>query len=248
MKNLFFLIVLLFAISCSPTKTIIDTSCPGYKSIDFKRPDISANGIGIMPVLGGDEKEQYRRPMGDAIKENFIQKFGENNIKSTNQVIRILNENNLTDEYTVALNDYRISGIVPKDMVNQLGNALNVDYLLYTRLLADSETRLIKTFGSSSFENFTVDELYIQCQIWDTKIGDVVWEGKGGTAKLNTANSDIINKTAYGLSKIIGNKQDDGPCENKEIIFNSVEEAVMNTYLATGGISLLLCLLILGLM
>jgi len=246
MKNLFFLIVLLFAISCSPTKTIIDTSCPGYKSIDFQRSDISANGIGIMPVLGGDEKEQYRRPMGDAITENFRQEFGEGNVKSTNQVIRILNENNLADEYTVALNDYKTSGIVPKDMVNQLGNVLNVDYLLYTRLLTDSEARLIQIL--KSYENIKVDELYIQCQIWDIKIGDVVWEGKGGTAKLNTANVDIINKTAYGLSKIVGNKQDDGPCENKEIIFNSVEEANTNTYLAGAGVTLLLCLLILGLM
>ena len=70
MKNLILIISILIALSitsCTPTKTLVDTSCPGYKSVDFIRNDISAKGIGIMPVLGGNDKEQFRRPMGDAI-------------------------------------------------------------------------------------------------------------------------------------------------------------------------------------
>jgi len=51
-------------ISCAPSILLVDTSCPGYKSPEFNREKITIGGIAIMPVLGGAEKEQYRRPMG----------------------------------------------------------------------------------------------------------------------------------------------------------------------------------------
>jgi hypothetical protein len=100
--------LLLFTIiilaSCSPTKTVIDTSCPGYRKTDFKRENISDHGIGIMPVLGGEEKEQFRRPMGEAITKYFRIEFDK--VQSPDQVINILNEYNLVGEYTTALNKY----------------------------------------------------------------------------------------------------------------------------------------------
>jgi len=122
MKNLTILILTIsvFA-SCAPTITIVDTSCPGYKSPYFNRVDIEAKGIMIMPVLGGNEKEQFRRPMGDAIVENFRNEFGYSSVKSPNDAIRILNSENLADEYAEAIAFYNTTGIIPKEMANKLG-------------------------------------------------------------------------------------------------------------------------------
>ena len=245
MKNLILIISILIALSitsCTPTKTLVDTSCPGYKSVDFIRNDISAKGIGIMPVLGGNDKE-FRRPMGDAITKYLRIEFDRNKIISPNQVITTLNENNLSDEYSAALNNYSISGIVPKEMVNRLGEALSVDYLLYTRLLSDTEVGLVS--DGYSTQVVSVDEIYVRCQVWDTRIGDVVWEGKGGIAKLDQNESDIIEKTAEGLSKVIGKDKSDGSCEDKKELIKSVQEAKTNTYLATMGVTTIACLLIL---
>ena len=63
MKKIYYtILIFIFFQSCAPIKTVVDTSCSGYKK-EF----IPEMKLGIMSVLGGDNKEQYRRPMGDAI-------------------------------------------------------------------------------------------------------------------------------------------------------------------------------------
>lgn len=238
MKNLTILIVFALIISsCSPKITMVDTSCPGYKSPDLKKEEISEKGIGIMPVLGGAEREEFRRPMGDAIYSEFRKKFGDN-VKSTRDVISILNENNISDDYSRAIENYVISGVVPKDMVQNLGIALGVNYLLYSRLLTAREYAQIST-GTYTSTTVNIDEFYIQTQIWDTNIGDVVWEGKGGIAKIPADQSNVINETAKGLANILGNDQYQGPCQESGELVKSLQEATTNTYLAVLGVSLL---------
>ena len=68
MKKIYYtILIFIFFQSCAPIKTVVDTSCSGYKKENFKREFNPEMKLGIMPVLGGDNKEQYRRPMGDAI-------------------------------------------------------------------------------------------------------------------------------------------------------------------------------------
>lgn len=241
MKNLTILIVFALIISsCSPKITMVDTSCPGYKSPDLEKEEISEKGIGIMPVLGGAEKEEFRRPMGDAIYSEFRKKFGDN-VKSTRDVISILNENNISDDYSRAIENYVISGVVPKDMVQNLGIALGVNYLLYSRLLTAREYAQIST-GTYTSTTVNIDEFYIQTQIWDTNIGDIVWEGKGGIAKIPADQSNVINETARGLANILGNDQYQGPCQETNELVRSMQEATTNTYLAALGVTLLILL------
>ncbi|MCF6357819.1 MAG: hypothetical protein L3J54_08425 [Draconibacterium sp.] len=246
MQKLFYLfsiVLVIFSTSCTPTKTIVDTSCSGYKNADFDRTRISSSGIGVMPILGGNNKEQFRRPMGDAITKYLRLEFNKDNVLSPNQVISTINEMNLSDKYSIALNNYIVSGIVPKDMVNTLGDALSVDYLLYTRLLTDSEIGYVAS--GYGIQAISIDEIYVQCQIWDTRVGDVIWEGKGGIAKLDQNVSNIVEKTAKGLAKVIGQEASFGPCEDRQELVKSVQEASTNTYLAASGVSLVLLLLIL---
>ena len=84
----------------------------------------------------------------------------------------------------------------------------------------------------------------VQCQIWDTEIGDVVWEGKGGTAKLPEDNTNIIEKTAEGLSKTVGNIANYGACEDKQTLINSTQQASNNTEEVIIMISTILSLII----
>lgn len=245
MRNIFLILLsTLFLFSCQPTKTIIDTSCSGYKNIDFSRQALADEGIGIMPVLGGDEKEQYRRPTGDALTKYFREAFGDSKVMSTSQVITTLNDNDLADEYTQALSGYTVSGIVPKNLIAKLGDALGARYLLYTRLLADSEVGQIST-GSYTSTSLQVDEVYVQTQVWDTQLGDVVWEGKGGCSKFQSNDADVIDELAKGLANVVGKEKGQGPCEEKGDLIKSYQEAVTNTYLAATGVSLAFSLLIL---
>jgi hypothetical protein len=237
MRKLSFCLIVLFSlfiISCAPSKTLVDTSCVGYKNVDFVRTSISQKGIGIMPVLGGSEKEQFRRPMGEAMTKYMRQEFDPKKVKSPSEVITAVNNDGLSSDYAKAIGDYITTGIVPRELAIKLGKSLSVDYLLYTRLLSDSEFPRIEA-GQYSY-NIKIDEIYVQCQVWDTKQGDVVWEGKGGIAKLEKNNCDVVDKTAEGLSKIIGNDKNQGPCEIKSDLTKSVQKATVNTLWLISGI------------
>lgn len=238
-------VCLTFLASCSPSKTIVDTSCPGYKQLGITRDALADGRIGIMPVLGGNEKEQYRRPMGEALAKYLVSNFGESNVIPPAEVIHMTNAGNITGLYTQAINDYTITGIVPRDMTSQIADVLGVKYLLYTKLLSDSE---ISTFYDGySYKTFRVDEIYIQCQVWDAHLGDIVWEGKGGTSKIPSDPTNVIEKTAEGLASVLGNDINDGPCETKKTLLNSMQIAYFNTYLSAAGITLVICLTILAL-
>lgn len=235
MKNITFLAlipIILFAISCQPTKIVADTSCPGYKSMDFHRNDISNGGIGIMPVLGGGEKEEYRRPMGEEITRYMRYEFGTTKVKSPRQVISILNDAGLASDYASAISLYNTSGIIPQDLLSQIGKVLGVNYLMYVKLLAESD---VDYSGETKGYSSTVFELYLQTQVWSTKLGDVVWEGKGGYAVYQNAKVDLIKKSAEGISKVIGNERGNGPCESTNQITKSIEQANVKTIFAILG-------------
>ncbi len=236
------LVFLLFQ-ACAPQITLVDTSCPGYKSELFSRSNIETSGIAIMPVLGGDDKEQYRRPMGEALYNELSETFGKNNVIHSQSVIRVLNEHDLAEEYSSALRNYQHTGIISGTLINNVGNVLEVNYLLYTRLLAGQETAVIDV--GEFRQRINIDELFVQSQIWDTSIGDVVWEGKGGVAaNLKYSQPNIVELTAAGLAEVLGNDRNDGPCEDPRMIIKSAENAVSQTYLAAIFGSTILSLLI----
>ena len=233
-----------FMFGCAPSKTVVDTSCPGYRSLDFTRADLSTKSIGIMPVLGGSEKEQFRRPMGESLFYHFSQEFGQNNVRSTQQVIQMLNEQGLAEEYSRALANYQHAGIIPGSLISNIGQALDVEYLLYTRLLARREIGTV--YSGYSYERVDVDELLVQTQVWSISKGDVVWEGKGGIARLPRSNANMVDLTAKGLVDVIGNDPNLGPCENPGDLIDAVQQAQTNTYLAASLAGLVFSLLILS--
>jgi len=132
-------------------------------------------------------------------------------------------------------------------MVQKIQEVMGVKYLLYVRLLSDSEASIITTGEYSTVVE--VNEIYVQSQVWDCEQGDVVWEGKGGVAVLPEENKDPFIMTADGLAKIIGNEVNIGPCETKKDLIDAVAAAKAGTYLASLTISMaasfLLILLIL---
>jgi len=240
MKTILMLCSIAFLIifgSCRPSKTIVDTSCPGYRRADFQRTDIAIGKIGLLPVMGGNNKEQFRRPMGDALSKHFRYQFGDSNVVSTSEVLTLINNANLVQDYQNAIINYGVTGIIPGSFVRQLGQILNVKYLFYTRLLENYEVDAIM-MGSGQYRASSVarvDELYIQGQVWGTKEGDVLWEGKGGTAKISKLGVNLVDETAESFVSIVGNEQQNGPCGTKDELISSIHKANQNTYIALLG-------------
>ena len=59
--------------------------------------------------------------------------------------------------------------------------------------------------------NAAIDEMFLQSQVWDTKTGQVVWEGMGGVAASKSYPINVVEHTTANLAKVLA--------QNKEKIY-----------------------------
>jgi len=237
MKNCTVICLLIFTIilsSCAQTKTIVNSCYAAYKNDDFTRQDIAIKKIAILPVLVHEGKEHLRRPMEESLHKHLINSFGYLSVVSTDEVSSVLNKEDLIGSYSRAIDYYNNSGILQKDVIDQMGKALDVKYLLYTKLLTNCE------LSTSLYMAPRIRELYMQCLILDTYAGDVVWEGNSGVAKIKKDTTNLIDLTALGLSQVLGHDKTPEPCEDREDLINYILYARPNLTPAVGVGSLIL--------
>lgn len=226
MKELFIpltLAILQIASSCVPSKTIADTCCPRYKNENFKRNGIADKGMAVMPEIGPNKNEIRSSPIRDEITLALQKEFGEEVIISSGEVIETLNEVGLSNEYFRAVTEFRSSGTVPRDFMAIIGNDLEVDYLLFIKLLPDSYEA-----HSSRIE---LHELFVRIQVLSAADGNIAWEGIGGCAVYKDPAINITSESAKSIVQIIGNEPNEGPCESTAEIIASVNMARVKSIL-----------------
>ena len=82
--------------------------------------------------------------------------------------------------------------------------------------------------------------MFLQSQVWDTKTGQVVWEGMGGVAALKSYPINVVEHTTTGLAKVLAQNKEkkevydsynqkyknvNAPCKTKANIYNSTTSA-----------------------
>ena len=248
MKNYNYLLLLIAFIlsSCGVTTSIVDTSCQKYKSDSFSKAMLTQKGIGILPVLGGDDQVGLRRITGEALDRNMKLAYGNTPVKATTEVLSKMYENNLSQEYNAALIKYATTDSLSKKVLEQLGQSLSVNYILTSRLWKDEEyDNLNKKIPNK--EKIPIDEMFLQSQVWDTKTGQVVWEGMGGVAALKSNPINVVEHTTAGLTKVLAQNLEKvydsysgiyivAPCKTKANIYNSTTSAyqINNTISSIG--------------
>ena len=242
MKNYNYLLLLIAFIlsSCDVTTSIVDTSCQKYKSDSFSKAMITQKGIGILPVLGGDDQVGLRRITGEALDRNMKLAYGNTPVKATTEVLSKMYENNLSQEYNAALIKYATTDILSKKVLEQLGQSLSVNYILTSRLGKNEEYEKLN-------KKIPINEMFLQSQVWDTKTGQVVWEGMGGVAALKSYPINVVEHTTAGLTKVLAQNLEKvydsysgiyivAPCKTKANIYNSTTSAyqINNTISSIG--------------
>jgi hypothetical protein len=227
-NNLLLLIAFILS-SCGVTTSIVDTSCQKYKSDSFSKAMITQKGIGILPVLGADDRPGLTRITTEALNRNMKLAYGNTPVKATTEVLSKMYETNLSQEYNAALIKYATTDSLSKNMLEQLGQSLSVNYILTSRLWKDEEYENLNKKNPNK-EKIPIDEMFLQSQVWDTKTGQVVWEGMGGVAALKSYPINVVEHTTANLTKVIAKEKvfDSNnasyvraPCKTKEEINNN---------------------------
>lgn len=218
-------VIAIFLISsCSPSIKVADTSCPVYKSDYFQRNDISDEGLAIMPEIGPNQNELITSNLREEITRAFREEFGEKKIVTPVQVISMLKECGLSEEYMQALAENSPRGMLPRTLMEKAGRNLEVDNLLLVKLLPDSYIQHSK--------KMQMREIYFQIEVWNAINGELVWKGRGGYAVYKDPRINITAESAKSLVQIIGSGPGEGPCETTAEVVTAVRVARGKTGIA----------------
>lgn len=159
------------------------------KSADFARQNLLFARVGILTATG---VENYRLVIGDSLAKALQELEPQIAIVDPDQALSLINWADLSEDYTQMLREHQISGILRKGILNRIGRALDVRYLILPNLLEytrDTSTRV--SILGVRFVQTRSSTLRVLAQIWDAEMGSIVWEG---TAEVTLAGEDIREK------------------------------------------------------
>jgi hypothetical protein len=155
----------------------------------FSRNDFYSGKTGILTATG---VANYRLIIGDSLAKALRELDNGVPIVDPDHAVNLINRAGLAQDYTQMIREYHDSGILEKEMLNRIGQALGVRYLILPTLLEyrrDTSTR-ISILGVRFVETRS-STLRTLAQIWDAKTGDLVWEG---SAEVTLAGEDVREK------------------------------------------------------
>ncbi|MBI3596996.1 MAG: hypothetical protein HY203_07590 [Nitrospirae bacterium] len=156
---------------------------------DFTHQNLVDQKIGILSATGGDG---YRRVLADSFSKALSTVRPEIPQLTPQKAIGLLNRANLADEYTNMIRDYETSGVLRKESLSRIGEALGVGYLIQLSLLQytqDTSTRF--SFLGIRFLETRSSTLRVFAQIWDVRSGEIVWEA---SSEVTLAGEDVREK------------------------------------------------------
>ena len=223
-----FLIVILFGVtiaasSCTPIVPV-DTSLITYQTNEPNPSEFYRYKVGILPVLAGEGYEGFRRTTADAVYDAIINRYKDISLKSAQETRTIINDANLTDDYSKLITDYSTSGIIHKNILNTIADELDVDFLLSCKVGYNASIH--ETLSIYSYRNYQeVSEIDIYTQLWNPLNGDIVWEGTGGCAHDKNDLNILIPCASKGLAIIIGkNSKDVPPAQTREAVIMQISK------------------------
>jgi len=145
---------------CFATGRIIDNSRLQYTVGTFNAEAIRTEGLAILPIVWGQGQEGARRFVADKLSKYLTEVMPPEKIAPALQTMDSINNANLSESYANLIRDYEQAAILNKTNLAQIGRAVGYRYLLYVRLIRFEPKFHFNMFG----------------QVWDTEVGDVVWE------------------------------------------------------------------------
>ncbi len=159
------------------------------RSPGFTHRDLEEMKIGILSSTGTDG---YRRVLGNSFSKALQLTHPEIPQVPPHEAIGLINHANLADDYALMIWDYETSGILRKETLRRVGEALQVRYFIQLSLLQyvqDTSTRF-SVLGIRFLETRS-STLRVFAQIWDTQSGNIVWEA---SSEVTLAGEDVRAK------------------------------------------------------
>lgn len=202
MKPLYFISAALIAVllvSCSAK--IQEETKQSYRDKNFTPQKLIEGEMAVLPVVAGSGIEGYRRPYGNAINHFAIDYRPAENMKvmDWSKTMGLINDNDLTSEYNEAIKNYRETSILDKNFLNDLAEILDLRYFLFNELgNFQKESDVEYSYLTGSVYESKYKGVNVFAQIWDSKSGDIVWEG---IAKIHSKTNEFTQSSDHKVQQ-----------------------------------------------
>ncbi len=148
------------------------------REIHLTARDLKQGGIAFLTPSSATGQEEDKQPLALAFTAVLEKKRFGLRIMPLSETLSAVNKAGLANDYRRMFEDYRLTGLFDRDMLQKLAHVTGMRYLAQLKLVGfqqDSKDRW-GILGLRVVETkITVMRLFLQ--IWDSRDGAVVWEG-----------------------------------------------------------------------
>jgi hypothetical protein len=177
----FFILLLSILLGCAAQ--VQNLGKVQYTIPEFNDSLLAEDGIALLPIIAGGGQEILRRPIARKLETYFAKVLPEDKLLVVNATMNSITDAGLTEDYSKLIENHNKTGLLNKDVLQELRQVFGARYILYTNLLEQSRKHTLKFYNVTG----TIIEpiygekgsVHIFGQIWDCVSGNIIWESIG---------------------------------------------------------------------
>ncbi len=173
-----------------------------FRASHFDWARLKAGGVALLGVTSGVAPEGIREDVGFVLDQAASNHLPRIRVISRTDAAARAREVGMGGDVTRLMKDYEQRGSIDAGLLRRLAAVEGVRYFLVTRIvqyerttraMSDPATRAVSP-GRPSPQRATerVQRVRLRGDLWDSRCGDIVWTGEGGTEVVEeTATEDV---------------------------------------------------------
>jgi hypothetical protein len=150
------------------------------KALDFEPAQLDRKRVAVLHAVVGFGLEGYSHQVSRSLAKALVQGARPMVVVPPHEALSRINKAGLATAYAGMVSDYARSGILTRDVLRQVGSALDAPYVFQPSMAAFSQSvsSRFSFFGLRLFQT-RVTQLRLSVQIWNAETGAIVWEASG---------------------------------------------------------------------
>ncbi|MBI5887587.1 MAG: hypothetical protein HZB82_02585 [Deltaproteobacteria bacterium] len=140
--------------------------------------EFKADGMALLTATGGGTEN--KKLLGDIVEDVLKAERPDLHIIPYWKNLSIINMNGLTADYAGMLKEYESTGILNRDALKKLKDAVGVMYFLQPRLVSFEQSQSNRfSFLGLSLVKTHESRIKVYLELWNAATGEIIWIGVG---------------------------------------------------------------------
>lgn len=139
---------------------------------------LDSQGVGVLTPSAPTGKESDKQALGNALGNALRAALPTGHVMPMPDMLSAINRSGLARPYGAMLDEYADTGILEREVLQQVGEAAGVRYLAKFNLadFNQSSDKRLAIAGIRMFDTWRAG-IRVHLEIWDSKTGEIAWQG-----------------------------------------------------------------------